>query len=366
MKHVDDAFWDRFLPAIQDRATALGKPDFFVFGEVFSTDPILQSNYTNLGASATLDFTIDDALARYLPGGEGRFLTDAFDEDDWFTDPDSNATLQVSFFGNHDEGRMGYLLATAEASAGEDRLLSRARMANDLLFLTRGVPVVYYGDEQGFVGEGGDQLARHDLFGSQTPDYLDDEMIGTDDTDGPIFAFSRIDRTDRIEYLVVTNTDASTAETARLVTRSPTTEFTELRPGGATPISVTSDPVGEVSVEVPPLSTVILVAGAPVPDPVDEPTIVLVRPDEGTEISTARYRLEAETGDGRLAEVMFAVAIDEADPVVVGVDDAPPYRVYWSNGHVPDGARVDVIATIDDGSGRLRSDVVGVTIGPRP
>ncbi len=36
-----------------------------------------------------------------------------------------------------------------------------------LMYLSRGNPVVYYGDEQGFTGDGGDQDARQDMFPSQ-------------------------------------------------------------------------------------------------------------------------------------------------------------------------------------------------------
>ena len=35
------------------------------------------------------------------------------------------------------------------------------------LFLLRGQPVIYYGDEQGFTGHGGDNLARQDMFASR-------------------------------------------------------------------------------------------------------------------------------------------------------------------------------------------------------
>ena len=37
------------------------------------------------------------------------------------------------------------------------------------MYLSRGNPVVYYGDEQGFTGTGGDQLARQTMFASQVP-----------------------------------------------------------------------------------------------------------------------------------------------------------------------------------------------------
>jgi len=73
MKHVNPEFWAEFLPAVRERATELGKPDFYIYGEVFNTDPISQSSYTNLGASATLDFIVKsgiegNATATSVPG----------------------------------------------------------------------------------------------------------------------------------------------------------------------------------------------------------------------------------------------------------------------------------------------------------
>ncbi len=47
------------------------------------------------------------------------------------------------------------------------------------MYLSRGNPVIYYGDEQGFTGTGGDQVARQTLFASQVPEYLDDDLLGT-------------------------------------------------------------------------------------------------------------------------------------------------------------------------------------------
>jgi hypothetical protein len=61
-------------------------------------------------------------------------------------------------------------------------LVARFTLGQALNFLTRGRPVVYYGDEQGFVGDGGDQDARQDMFPSQVASYNDDDLIGTDAT----------------------------------------------------------------------------------------------------------------------------------------------------------------------------------------
>jgi alpha-amylase len=50
------------------------------------------------------------------------------------------------------------------------------------MYFSRGNLVIYYGDEQGFTGSGGDQVARQTMFASQVPDYLDDDLLGTDNT----------------------------------------------------------------------------------------------------------------------------------------------------------------------------------------
>jgi len=42
------------------------------------------------------------------------------------------------------------------------------------------VPVIYYGDEQGFIGDGHDQDARENMFPSQVEVYNDNEVIGSD------------------------------------------------------------------------------------------------------------------------------------------------------------------------------------------
>jgi len=93
--------------------------------------------------------------------------------------------------------------------------------------------------------------------------------------------------------------------------------------------------------------------------------VTIARPEDNGEIPTARYRIEAAVNDNRYAEVTFAVAVDGGDPVILGTDDAPPYRLYWNNQVIPAGAAVEIVATVDDGSGRLRSDSVMVTMGDR-
>ncbi len=402
MKHVNHEFWAAFAPAMTAKASELGKDDFIMFGEVFGTDPILQSSFTNLGVPATLDFITSSAIDIHLAGGAGTVLTEGFDDDDWFTDLDNNASMQVTFFGNHDEGRMGHLIDRSSPNASDDELLAKARMGLDLLWFTRGAPVLYYGDEQGFTGDGGDQLARHDMFASQTPEYLDDDLIGTDATaaddnfdtghplyrhvtalsafraehaaalvdgaqighplDSPVFAMSRLHRDERIEYLVFTNSNPVLTVPARINPLTSTGTFTSL---WGPEMTVLVDDGGEVVVEVPPLTTVMLVADAPVAPSDDAPTIRLARPADDATIPTVRYRFEAEVDADRYAEVTFAVAVDGGEPQIVGVDDAPPYRVYWPNADIPDNATIEVLATVADGTGRTSVDSAFATLGER-
>jgi glycosidase len=44
------------------------------------------------------------------------------------------------------------------------------------------VPTIYSGDEQGFVGKGGDQDARQDMFASKVATYNEDGLLGTSST----------------------------------------------------------------------------------------------------------------------------------------------------------------------------------------
>ena len=186
MKHVNDEFWQKFSPAIVDYAKSQGIEDFYMFGEVaedFSQQFI--SHYTTHDdVQGVLDFVFQVNAMRFAassaPTDE---LGDFFVKDDWYTDGDSNVYNLPTFLGNHDRGRVGMFLRNANPGASEAELLARDELAHALMYLSRGNPVVYYGDEQGFTGAGGDQDARQDMFPSQGPFYdnlTDANLIGDD------------------------------------------------------------------------------------------------------------------------------------------------------------------------------------------
>lgn len=402
VKHVNDEFWAQWAPAVTEAAANLGNEGFFMFGEVFTSDPIFTSHYTtNLGMPSLLDFVVNEGLEQYVARDLGATsLAQAFDNDDWFTDADSNASMLVKFFGNHDIGRMGRLITAANPGARPEVLEEKMLLGFDLLFLTRGIPVVYYGDEQGFVGSGGDKSARQTMFPATASEFVDQATIGSDATvsddnfdrthpfyvriselnrlraehpalvtgaqivgepDGGVFSFSRIDRDERTEYLIVANNGPiSVPATVQALSTDTTFE-----PILGSSDSVTSGPDGSVTIEVPARSLRAFRATTPLAVPEPEPSIRITRPSADTEIPTARYRIEAEAGDRRYAEVTFSISVDGGEPVILGTDDAPPYRLYWNNHDIPTGAAVEITVVLDDGSGRLRSDTIAVTLGPR-
>ena len=198
-KHVNIEFWQEFGPALQAHAASEGNDDFFMFGEVFDSNPAFMSRYTTEGKlQATLDFGFQARAQTFAANSAATDnLRDLFALDDHYTDADSNAYSLPTFLGNHDMGRIGRFIAQANPGASDDELVARDKLAHALMYLVRGMPVVYYGDEQGFTGDGGDKDARQDMMPSQVASYNDDDLIGTSATTAdanfdeahPLYAF---------------------------------------------------------------------------------------------------------------------------------------------------------------------------------
>jgi glycosidase len=94
------------------------------------------------------------------------------------------AALQLpTFVSNHDSpGHIGWGIKQARPRISDDEALKRDMLAHAMLLTLRGVPTIYFGDEQGFVGKGGDQDARQDMFASRVATYNEDRLIGTNST----------------------------------------------------------------------------------------------------------------------------------------------------------------------------------------
>jgi hypothetical protein len=100
----------------------------------------------------------------------------------------------VTFLGNHDMGRAGKIIESKRINPASE-LLPRTLLGHSLMYLTRGIPSVYYGDEVGMTGtgSGSDQLARQDMFSTKVNIWKTEKRIGS----SPIGTGNAFDITDK-------------------------------------------------------------------------------------------------------------------------------------------------------------------------
>ncbi|MFE6362539.1 pullulanase-type alpha-1,6-glucosidase [Streptomyces sp. NPDC057806] len=402
VKHVNMEFWTQWANALDSYAAKQGRDDFFMFGEVYSADTDITAPYvTQGGLDATLDFPFQEAARQYASqGGSAQRLASVFADDYKYTTGKANAYEQVTFLGNHDMGRFGYFLNQDDKDATDAELLKKAKLANELMFLSRGNPVVYYGDEQGFTGAGGDKDARQTLFASRTADYLDDDQIGTDrthasdayDTTAPlyrqisalaklrkahpaltdgvqterhaadgagVYAFSRF-ATDKTEYVVAFN-NADEAKSATFATGSAGMRFTGIH---GTDTAVTSDADKKITVTVPAGSAIVLKATGRLAAPAAKPALTLQAPAAG---ATGTVEISADVDGGQLNRVVFAAQTGTGKWRTLGSADHAPYKVTHTIGKdVPPGTALRYKAVVIDSAGRTASATAASTTGTPP
>lgn len=429
-KHVNAEFWQAFIPAIRARARELRRSDFLEFGEVAApADPAYLSEFsTGIPLDATLDFGFFAAARKFISqGGAAAELVDFFVRDDYYTDHDSNVHSTTTFLGNHDAGRFGYFLQQDNPGAKRGQLADLVKLGHALLYLARGQPVVYYGDEQGMIGSGGDhEGAREDMFGAQAPEYKTARLLGTSrtgaadkfDTAHPffellrhlgslraahaalrtgtmiprttqqagLFAFSRIERGEHIEYLVALNNSRTTPLSSRVQTaqhagarlRRIHVSVTDRNPGTET---LTADALGGVRITLAPLQFAVWRAASALHVPATAAQIELLTPaagatlkfstrEVGGQLFPSRQEIRADvSGSDGFAEVTFAMARASRPGMfeLLGTDDAAPYRIFWRP--PPDLAPDDeltFIATVSDLRGHhasARSERIKIAAG---
>lgn len=373
-RHVDRDFYHRWIPQIVSAATRAGVDDFEIFGETWITEPIAQSEYQRVwGLPNQLDFPLYDVLARYAggtQGGGGVMLR--LEDDDYSRMPDGRAPTPGTFIGNHDIGRTAMLIK-AQSGAEGDELLARVNLGHSLLYLLRGAPVIYYGDEYGIIGTGGDKEARHDLFPTRVTSWQRQERVGSGPIgDGSSFdvknhpvgehlrelaalrkrwpvlwrgptlpreradgamAISRFDMADRREYVTLFN-NSTEPRSLEFSTSTPGTVFVPVW-GDAT--QATSDADGFVTVDLKPLSAALLRADGRFPLEKQAP-VVSAGPDDFSEL----WLLSAETTESP-QEVSFLIDAGTGWRRVA-VDDSFPYRAFIDPNSLPRGAESRIVA----------------------
>ena len=192
-RHVNPEFWQAFIPAMLERAEAKGIPNFHIFGEVYDPDPAVTARFTRVdGYPAVLDFPFQKQAVDVASGKVGTdALTKLFDADTIYAEGADTAAILPTFLGNHDMGRVGFFVKQANPEADDAEVMARVKLAHALMMFSRGVPTLYYGDEQGFAGAGGYGNSRQDMWDSQTPVYRDATPIGgrrpAYSTDAPLY-----------------------------------------------------------------------------------------------------------------------------------------------------------------------------------
>ena len=185
-RHVNPEFWQAFVPAMLARGQAKGIPNFHIFGEVATQeiDPGYTARWTRIaGLPTVLDMAFATAIQQATAGKIGTDrLARLFEGDALYEGGERGALQMPTFIGNHDFGRYAMFVKQANPEIGDQELLERVMLGHAMQLTLRGVPVIYYGDEQGFVSDGGDQLAREDMFPSKVAVYNDNDLLGTDAT----------------------------------------------------------------------------------------------------------------------------------------------------------------------------------------
>ncbi len=147
------AYWKRFGDRIRAR-----HPGFFLFGEYFEYDADKIAPYTRAdgGNISLLDFPLRGRLQQVFehPGSDFALLEPALHLDDGLY---RNPYELVTFYDNHDMARL---------NASDAGFID----AHNWLFTARGIPVVYYGSEIGFMRGRAEHAGNRNYLGQQRID----------------------------------------------------------------------------------------------------------------------------------------------------------------------------------------------------
>ena len=362
-RHVDDEFFKNWSPQINAQAASVGIKNFTTFGEVWDVNPINLMNYVRRNKIQTvLDFPFQRTSIEFASGySDATTLENLFNYDDLYTSPTSNASNLVTFLGNHDMGRAAKIIESKRINPASE-LLPRTLLGHALLYLTRGIPSVYYGDEVGMIGtgSGSDQLARQDMFSTQVNIWKTEKRIGS----SPIGTGNSFTITDKHPIAVYLKTLASlraanpglangsmkirtVKDSLFVISKKDSIENREYlvafnnstKPMKATITSATS--VGgwkvllgksklaikneNVTVTVPALSTLVLKANKGI----DKTSVKVGKITSEMDFLTGYYETKATIVSQDLLRVTFFCRTSADQPwVSLGTDTNAPYSVY--------------------------------------
>jgi glycosidase len=362
-RHVDDEFFKNWSPQINAQAASVGINNFTIFGEVWDVNPINLMNYVRRNKIQTvLDFPFQRTSTEFASGySDASTLENLFEYDDLYTSPTSNASNLVTFLGNHDMGRAGKIIESKRINPASE-LLPRTLLGHALLYLTRGIPSVYYGDEVGMIGtgSGSDQLARQDMFSTKVNIWKTEKRIGSSPigtgnsftiTDkhpiavylkklaslraanpglangsmkirtvkDSLFVISKKDAVENREYLVAFNNSTKPIK-ATITSATSVGGWKVLL--GTSKLTIKNE---NVTVTVPALSTLVLKANKGI----DKTSVKVGKITSEMDFLTGYYETKATIVSQDLLRVTFFCRASADQPwVSLGTDTNAPYSVY--------------------------------------
>jgi len=390
-KHVDDEFFNKWwkLMVQKTRATmdARGQ-ELFAFGEYYDGSISTLSSYIHKqGLPSVLDFAFQPAAISFAQGGTADTLANVFKSDNAYLTGTKSAYDLINFLGNHDMGRVGYLLRGGLSNAD---LRKAMLLSHDVMFLTRGIPKVYYGDEVGMIGGGGDKAARQDMFSTMVREWKEEDRVWGDPigirssltlttplttrltqlnklrkdhpalASGPqllrlqddnVMVNSKIDIANRIEYVVAFNSSNKPKKVTALIA-TPSSSFTALL-GSSSRVSSTSD--GKLTITVPAYSTLVLKANKSYPQVASSGKVYLNTSHSSTgQLVTMTAALRGMDP----GSMTFAAKINNGPWERIGTDDAADYGMTWYYNQnretaLSSGDVIDIVAIYKNTSGGI-------------
>ena len=362
-RHVDDKFFKNWSPLIQATASKSNIKDFTIFGEVFDYSTFNLMTYVRQNKIQTvLDFPFQAKATEFASGySNAAALTALFENDDYYTSAQSSASNLITFLGNHDVGRVGYTIANKRLQPA-DQLLPRTNLANALMYFSRGIPVVYYGDEVGMTGSnsGKDQFARQDMFATDIELWKNEVRVGGSPigkgdafsatsqspvanyliklaeirknnpalANGPmleryskyaLYVISKKDVAENREYLVAFN-NSDTDEVVEVTTATSTGGWSQIL--GTTNVSTNQS---KVTFTVPALSTIVLKANSPI----DQFATKFTKLSTSMDDLTGFYKVKAGISSKDFLSVeFFARNTGSTKWISQGVDSGSPYSIF--------------------------------------
>ena len=383
VKHVNNEFWQRFIPAMQEQATSSGRKDFFIFGEIYDPDPAFLSEFVHRAKMPSiLDFGFQRAARGFATGADSpRKLADFFAKDSYYTTPNANAYGLVTFLSNHDIGRIGHFLAADLPAAQDDELLGEISWRMPCCFLPGASPRCTMGMNKDLPATEAMLTLDRICSARKCRRFADEKRIGGGDGSLPafnkdhplfrviremisvrqkhaglssgvqvvryaeenpgIFAVSRIDPNQREEILVVFNNSGEKREANIKTFSAPEKLGTSVLFAALRDSPFSGGPDNQLSVQLPPISVVVLRSPRPIEPGTQQLGELRLVANRSSEIDD-RWEVRAELAADQIVSIAFGVrAKGEQNYKFLGTADSPPYRVFPSRDTVPNAPTLE-------------------------